>query len=242
MHHAAPARAVPPRRTASATRSPPGSTSWGCSGCAATRSSSPTRSSRLPKRQIALFLRHLWATDGSVDGRRKNGRGGRVYYASTSRRLVDDVARLLLRFGISSPDPRRVRKAGYRDGYTLDISGVGRPAAVPAARSASTARAGAAPHGCSRDRRQRTSNTNVDTVPREVWDRVRDVLAEQGMTHREFAAAMGTQFCGSARSGSTRPVRERLGRVAAVLDGADLEMLAANDVLWDEIVVDRAGR
>ena len=38
----------------------------------------------LPKTQISMFLRHLWATDGSVTVN-KNGRGGRVYYASTSR-------------------------------------------------------------------------------------------------------------------------------------------------------------
>src|SRR5205085_1205110 len=41
------------------------------------------------------------------------------------------------------------------------------------------------------------ANTNVDTVPREVWGRVRTLLTERGMTHREFASAMGTQFCGS---------------------------------------------
>src|SRR3712207_4741098 len=52
----------------------------------------------LPKKQIALFLCHLWATDGSVTVNR-NGRSGRVYYASTSRLLVDDLSRLLLRFG-----------------------------------------------------------------------------------------------------------------------------------------------
>ena len=68
-----------------------------------------------------MFLRHLWATDGSVTVN-KNGRGGRVYYASTSRQLVDDVSRLLLRFGISCRI-RRVKKSGYRDGWTLDISG-----------------------------------------------------------------------------------------------------------------------
>ena len=73
------------------------------------------------KRQIALFLRHIWATDGSVTVA-KNGRGGRVYYASTSRRLIDDLSRLLLRFGISTR-VRTTRKGGYRDGYTLDISG-----------------------------------------------------------------------------------------------------------------------
>ena len=36
----------------------------------------------LPKRQVALFLGHLWATDGSVTVDR-SGRGGRIYFAST---------------------------------------------------------------------------------------------------------------------------------------------------------------
>ena len=44
----------------------------------------------LPNDQVALFLRHLWATDGSCALGRSR-RQGRVYYASTSRRLVDDV-------------------------------------------------------------------------------------------------------------------------------------------------------
>jgi replicative DNA helicase len=82
---------------------------------------------------------------------------------------------------------------------------------------------------------QRTPNPNVDTVPREVWDRVRELLAEQGMTHREFAAAMGTQFCGSSLW-KRAPSRQRLGRVASLLGDADLEVLAVNDVLWDEVV------
>ncbi|MFN8173285.1 MAG: DnaB-like helicase C-terminal domain-containing protein [Candidatus Nanopelagicales bacterium] len=64
---------------------------------------------------------------------------------------------------------------------------------------------------------------------------VREVLQESGMTHREFAAAMGTQFCGSTLW-KRSPSRERLGRVAEVLGDADLEMLATNDVYWDEIV------
>jgi replicative DNA helicase len=78
------------------------------------------------------------------------------------------------------------------------------------------------------------TNTNRDTVPREVWDRVRSVLAERQMSHRQFAAAMGTQFCGSTLW-KHAPSRERLAKVAAVLDDADLEMVATNDVFWDEI-------
>ena len=192
----------------------------------------PTAVFSLPKEQIALFIRHIWATDGSVTVTR-SGRGGRVYYASTSRRLVDDLARLLLRFGIST----RVRstvKSGYRGGFTLDISGsddqrrflqeigVHGERGVAAARLLEIVRA-------------TTSNTNVDTVPNQVWDRVRSLLSEKGMTHREFAASMGTQFCGSTMWKHS-PSRERLGRVAAVLDDSDLEMYATNDVLWDSVL------
>ena len=55
------------------------------------------------------------------------------------------------------------------------------------------------------------------------------------MSHREFAAAMGTPFCGSTMW-KHAPSRERLGRVAEILGDADLEMQAVNDLLWDEIV------
>jgi replicative DNA helicase len=79
------------------------------------------------------------------------------------------------------------------------------------------------------------SNTNVDTIPSEVWKRVRQVLLDQTMSHRQFAAAMGTQFCGSTLW-KRAPSSGRLSRVAAVLGDAELEMLATNDVLWDEIV------
>ena len=56
----------------------------------------------LPNDQVALFLKHLWATDGSVrwDAKVKQGR---IYYATTSRQLADDVVQLLLRL-------RRVRQ------------------------------------------------------------------------------------------------------------------------------------
>jgi replicative DNA helicase len=43
------------------------------------------------------------------------------------------------------------------------------------------------------------------------------------------------QYCGSTLWKSA-PSRERLGRVAAVLESEELELLATNDVYWDEIV------
>ncbi|HSH61085.1 MAG TPA: replicative DNA helicase [Acidimicrobiales bacterium] len=73
--------------------------------------------------QVRLFLRHLWATDGSITLTR-NGRGNYVtiYYASTSHRLSNDVRRLLLRLGIRSRLSRG-RKVGYRDGWNVGVEG-----------------------------------------------------------------------------------------------------------------------
>ena len=192
----------------------------------------------LPKRQLALFLRHLWATDGCVWWDEKVGLA-RIYYASTSRRLVDDVARLLLRFNVMTR-VKEIRKGDYRPCYHLLVYGAenqlrflddigvhgGRAAMAEKSRQKLLAIKG---------------NTNLDTIPREVWDRVRSVLVERQMTQRQFAAALGTQYCGTTLW-KHAPSRERLGRVATILDDAQLEMVATNDVFWDEIAsVESAG-
>ncbi|WTP08849.1 replicative DNA helicase [Microbispora hainanensis] len=185
----------------------------------------------LPKRQIGLFLHHLWATDGCVWWDEKAGQA-RIYFASTSRRLVDDVARLLLRFNVLTR-VKTVQKGDYRPGYQLLIYGAENQLrfldeiGVHGERGESVAL-------CRENLRGKVGNTNLDTVPKEVWQRVRDVLTEQSMTHREFAAKMGTQFCGSALF-KHAPSRERLARVAGILNDADLDILATNDVFWDEI-------
>ncbi|MEV0703638.1 replicative DNA helicase [Saccharopolyspora sp. NPDC050389] len=185
----------------------------------------------LPREQIALFLRHLWATDGSVRWDEKAGQA-RLYYATTSRRLAEDLSRLLLRLGVLARI-KPAKKAGYRDCYHvlvygaenqlkfLDEAGIYGARSVPAAVAVEKLRAIA-------------GNTNRDTVPKEVWDRIRGLLAARSMTQRDFSAQMNTQFCGST-IWKHAPSRTRLARAAAVLDDADLEMLATNDVFWDEI-------
>ncbi|HEX8346064.1 MAG TPA: replicative DNA helicase [Actinoplanes sp.] len=189
----------------------------------------------LPKDQIALFLRHLWATDGSVWVRPGDSSGpvGQVYYASTSRRLVDDVAQLLWRFGIQSRI-KSVGKSGYRDGYHLYVYGVGNQEAFCRVIGAHGNR-GETAELLLRRLRTVKANTNVDTIPRAVWERVRDILAERDMSHRQSAAATGTKSCGSTLE-KHAPSRERIARVAELLEDNELELLAANDVAWDEVV------
>jgi replicative DNA helicase len=153
--------------------------------------------------------------------------------------LAEDVARLLLRFNVMTR-VKEVRKGSYRPCYQLQVYGaenqlrflddigVHGERGVMAARSRQMLLA-------------IKGNTNLDTIPREIWDRMRSVLMERQMTHRQFAAALGTQFCGSTLW-KHAPSRERLARVATILDDAELEMVATNDVFWDEIAsVESAG-
>jgi len=192
----------------------------------------------LPKRQLALFLRHLWATDGCVWWDEKVGQA-RIYYASTSRRMVDDIARLLLRFNVMTR-VKETRKGDYRPCYHLLVYGAENQLRFLDDIGVHGARAAMAEKSRQKLRAIK-SNTNLDTIPREVWDRVRSVLVERQMTQREFAAALGTRYCGTTLW-KHAPGRERLGRVATILDDAELEMIATNDVFWDEIAsVESAG-
>jgi len=70
--------------------------------------------------KIALFLSHLWATDGNLSSANEGGMA--IYYSTTSHKLAHQVQHLLLRFGILS-QIRLHKKTGYRDGYIVDISG-----------------------------------------------------------------------------------------------------------------------
>ncbi|TFV56635.1 replicative DNA helicase [Mycobacterium sp. PS03-16] len=192
----------------------------------------PERVFALPTDQIALFLRHLWATDGSVRWDAKAGQG-RVYYASTSRRLVDDVAQLLLRVGVFARI-KRVIKANYRECWHLYIYGAENQAKFLHDVGVHGER-GVSARQVLGNLTSVVRNPNSDTVPQAVWDQVRDLLAARQMTHREFAAAMGSRFCGSTMWKHS-PSRSRLARVAEVLADEHITMLATNDVFWDEIV------
>jgi replicative DNA helicase len=186
----------------------------------------------LPTDQVALFLRHLWATDGSVRWDTKFG-GARIYYASTSRRLVDDVQQLLLRAGVFARI-KRVRKAGYRDGWHLYIYGAENQAKFLRHVGMHGVKAIAAQEVLTQ-LEPVVRNTNLDTVPREVWSQVKATLISRAMTHRQFAAAMGTQFCGSTMWRHA-PSRGRLHRAAALLDDREIHTLATSDVFWDQVV------
>jgi replicative DNA helicase len=186
----------------------------------------------LPNDQVALFLNHLWSTDGSVSWDAKHGQA-RVYYASTSRQLIDDVEGLLARVGVFGRI-KRVRKAGYRDGFHLHIYGAENQVRFLRHVGVNGMKARAAQEVIAK-LESKLRNTNLDTVPKAVWDEVKLALVKKQMTHRQFAAAMGTKFCGSTMW-KHAPSRPRLHRAAALLEDTAIHDLATNDVFWDQIV------
>ena len=191
----------------------------------------------LPRDQLAKFLRHLWATDGSLSFRRSGPTIG-LSYASTSRRLVDGIQQLLLRFEIQSRISR-VQQGEHRPGYQLGIDGVDgqrrflTEIGIDGARGERAPRALELLSGV-------VANPNGDTIPFAVRARIVGALRTAGMTHRELAAAIDEEYCGSFLVGSERrprtSSRRRLARMASVLEDKELAELAASDVLWDRVV------
>ncbi|WP_267594587.1 replicative DNA helicase [Carbonactinospora thermoautotrophica] len=184
--------------------------------------------------EVAVFLRHLWATDGNVTiARPETTTAHKVYYATSSRALADGVMLLLSRFGIVAR-LKEVTKSGYRPGYHVVI------ADSPSLRTFCQqigihGRRGELAERLLAELEERVANTNVDTLPLQAWDLVKAERYRAGLTEREFQAAIGTQYCGTTLYKSC-PSRARLLRCAEVLDSDLLRTAASDDVFWDRIV------
>jgi replicative DNA helicase len=183
--------------------------------------------------QIACLLRHLWATDGSVTIRKEGERGSpRVYFSTCSRRLADDVAFLLLRLGIVARS-RTVHSAKARPYYTVDVSGV---------ESQLRFVMNVGGHGPRLRDMQKLRhylvatipNTNVDTLPAEMLDKVRSTMRAQGITRRRLATMRGLSV--GISSSRFAPSRQLIGEYADLSNDESLKVESETDVFWDRVV------
>jgi replicative DNA helicase len=184
----------------------------------------------LPREQLALFLRHLWATDGSVTVAKSGD--VRIYYSTTSEKLAHQLLVLLLRFGIVG----RLHSVGNSYGhpqFTVDITGVENQSRFIDEIGVHGKR-GMLAEAARLRLREMTAAGRFDTIPSEVWTRVREVLKERVMTRHRLQVAIGTQSRGDLDD-DICPSRSRLTRIAGVLEDSQLEMIASNDVFWDRI-------
>jgi replicative DNA helicase len=80
-----------------------------------------------------------------------------------------------------------------------------------------------------------TTNTNVDTIPREVFDVVRERMRAKAITTREMARLRGTSYGGTGHF-SFSPSRPHLAEYARLLEDRELMSLTTNDLFWDEVI------
>ncbi len=192
----------------------------------------PQLAFQLPRRQQALLLRHLWATDGCIHVRSPGQRGShRVFFSTSSCLLAEDVAALLLRFDIVATLREPVGNSGA---WSVDISGGAQQrrflerVGAYGPRITAAERLAEALQGVD-------ENPNRDTIPREVFDLVRASARSAGVTTRQLAAARGTSYGGSSHFRFS-PSRATLSSYAAVLGNEALAAVADSDLYWDEIV------
>ncbi len=196
-----------------------------------------------PAEHIALFLKHLWATDGCVRAPTGKTRHPALYYATSSEGLARDVLSLLLRVGINAvarPSPQGTKG---RTQYHVHVMGrqdiltfADRVGAVGARRQEALRLGQAWVEG-------RKGNTNRDVIPHQFWRSLAvPLMQERGVRMRAFQSGLGIAFMGTGLY-QQNVSRERMARVAAVLDPAPtLRALSESDVYWDEVrLIDPAG-
>jgi replicative DNA helicase len=186
---------------------------------------------RLGNEQISLFLRHLWATDGTIGVRKPGQRGSHsVSFSSCSRGLADDVAALLLRLGIVA----RIQtvSSGYKnpvymvyvlgiEAQTLFLDSVGAfGPRVAQAQSLTHALVG------------KLANPNVDTLPQEMMQRVRFLMQQHGIARSEMAAMRGRKNINFDHA----PSRRLISEYAKLLNDQFLKEAGESDIFWDRIV------
>ncbi len=187
--------------------------------------------------KIALFLRHIWATDGHVS---VQGGYPSVYYCSSSERLARDVQGLLLRLGITAGIDRvkqrdkdgRIKGA---DQHVVTISGHEDLVKFCAAIGVVAVRKQPILSEVKRVIAGVNGNTNRDIIPKTVWRGiVEPARYAAGVSQRKMQADMGMSYCGSTLYKSNLS-RERAQRVAAIVRSEELTALANSDVYWDKI-------
>ena len=202
----------------------------------------------LPDAQVALFLRHLWATDGSITiGRNDQGPIVRTYYSTTSGRLALDVQRLLLRLGVRSTigTSKKRREGGpndrgdehYRDAYNVRIQGAASQATFLQMVGCHGQRGECIPEALSILALIK-EHPKLDMVPSLVASKIRDVAREAGVNERQIAVGLGERSGSFLLGNQERPrqfSRPRLERIARIVNSEELPDIATSDLYWERI-------
>jgi replicative DNA helicase len=186
--------------------------------------------------RLAVFLRHLWSTDGCIHFNQGQKPLPRIYYATSSLRLAFDVQTLLLRLSINARLRRTAQGSKGRDQYHVIISGKGdivrfieKIGAIGSIRKDCL-------HRIEKAMQDKVANTNRDVIPSAIWRQaVVPAMQKCHLTTRQMQAQLGHAYCGTSLYKNNLG-RERAARVADVIRSEELACLAESDVYWDRVV------
>ncbi len=194
---------------------------------------------------VALTLRGLFSTDGSVYGEK-------VEFASSSPELARGVQRALLRFGIHPM--LRERPAHYtrkgqrfvaRNWHRILITG--KDVLAFAAHVGFWGRKSALLDAAVAKLAARPRNPNLDTLPRDVWGEVEAECIRAGISWAELSRKYGYARVPSKYDGNVYmkqgyldrrvcPSRATLLKIAQLLGSTRLSAIAESNIYWDEVV------
>lgn len=188
----------------------------------------------LSNEQIAYLLQHSWATDGCVykpNPKRKDK--ARIYFATCSRKLIDDIAVLLLRLGFVGRIHRIEQKSGSPV-FNVDVSGADNQKRFLEVVGAFGPRSAPAQQVLAYLENV-IPNTNVDTIPKIVWEEVKASMRAQKITMQKMAELRGKKTWISSLY-KNAPSRTLISELAEILKNDKLRQWAGSELFWDKVL------
>ncbi|GAB5493319.1 MAG: hypothetical protein Phog2KO_35340 [Phototrophicaceae bacterium] len=192
-----------------------------------------------PNEAIALFLRHLWSTDGCMKMKPvTNGYYPNIYYATSSEKLAVGVQGLLLRFEINAA--HRVIPQGKkgRDQHHIIVSG--KDDIVKFLDNISAVRESYKYADAQYIREfvsSRKSSIKSDYIPRGVWEEfVVPIADEQNLNWKEISKCLQLKTRYIRNSLITKNIsRNTASSLGNYIEESRLTGLGNSDVYWDKI-------
>jgi replicative DNA helicase len=190
-----------------------------------------------PNHQLALFLHHLWSTDGNISStltKRKKFITS-IYYASSSKLLCEQVQHLLLRLGILSTVNTVRSSKGYRNMYHLRIQGSQNQEMFLHTVGCAGERGKIVPQ-LLEDQKNINRNPNLDIIPKEAWKTIVNAERENcKISWRELCSKLNWSYSGSSLFASGIS-RARMAELHKAIPSEKLLQLANSHLYWDEIL------
>ena len=183
---------------------------------------------QLKKENLTLFLNRLFSCDGSIY---KVNNYWETSYASSSKKLINQIHNLLLRYGILSKirDKKIKNKEKEFLAYEIVINSENTLKFID--------KIGFFGKKYSRqimayeEIKSKIRNPNIDTIPKEIWE-----------TYKPVSWTRIGQIVGYKHPKAMRermryaPSRQTLLQISGVEQNNGLKLLAQSDIFWDEII------